>query len=179
MEWLTRIWKGATRERRKSPRHTIPMVAYYWSGGSPIPHVVQNVSRNGVFVRTDVTWGLGTTLQLQLREDEAGTLLGSSASFISVMATVVRHTPEGMGLRLLFPNPKRRRAFDEYLAALAGRYAGQTMLLRLLPSEGGHSLVEFALLLPLLFLLIVNAVNFGSFFFAWITVAHAARSADP
>ncbi len=35
----------------------------------------------------------------------------------------------------------------------------------------GQSLVEFALVLPLLFLLIVNAINFGGFFYAWITVA--------
>ncbi len=42
--------------------------------------------------------------------------------------------------------------------------------------RGGQSLVEFALVLPLLFLLIVNAVNFGGFFFAWITVANAARA---
>ena len=40
----------------------------------------------------------------------------------------------------------------------------------------GQALIEFALLLPLLFVLIVNVVNFGGFFFAWITVANAARS---
>jgi len=45
------------------------------------------------------------------------------------------------------------------------------------PRHAGSSLVEFALLLPLLFLLIVNVVNFGGFFFAWITVANAARAA--
>jgi len=41
----------------------------------------------------------------------------------------------------------------------------------------GHSLVEFALLFPLLFLLAVNAVNFGGLLFAWITIANAARGA--
>jgi hypothetical protein len=40
----------------------------------------------------------------------------------------------------------------------------------------GQSLVEFALIIPLLFLLFVNVVNFGAFFFAWITVANAARA---
>jgi Flp pilus assembly protein TadG len=40
----------------------------------------------------------------------------------------------------------------------------------------GQALVEFALVIPLLFLLIVNAVNFGGFLFAWITVASAART---
>ncbi|HUS06575.1 MAG TPA: TadE/TadG family type IV pilus assembly protein [Bryobacteraceae bacterium] len=42
--------------------------------------------------------------------------------------------------------------------------------------EQGQSLIEFALTLPLILLLIVNAVNFGSFLFAYITVANAARA---
>ena len=42
-------------------------------------------------------------------------------------------------------------------------------------SEGGQALIEFALILPLIFLVIVNMINFGGFIFAWITVANAAR----
>lgn len=41
----------------------------------------------------------------------------------------------------------------------------------------GQALVEFALMIPLLFLLIVNVVNFGAFIYAWITIANAARAA--
>ena len=48
--------------------------------------------------------------------------------------------------------------------------------MRNLTNERGHSLIEFALILPLLFLLIVNVVNFGSFLYAAITVANAARA---
>jgi Flp pilus assembly protein TadG len=40
----------------------------------------------------------------------------------------------------------------------------------------GQSLIECALVLPLLLLLIVNVVNFGAFFYAWISVANAART---
>ena len=36
--------------------------------------------------------------------------------------------------------------------------------------------MEFALIVPLVFLLAVNAVNFAGFIFAWITVADAARA---
>jgi Flp pilus assembly protein TadG len=43
-------------------------------------------------------------------------------------------------------------------------------------SRGGQALVEFSLLVPLLFLLMVNTVNFGGFLFAWITIANAARA---
>ena len=43
-------------------------------------------------------------------------------------------------------------------------------------TESGQSLIEFALVLPLIFLMIVNAVNFGGFLYAWITIANAARA---
>jgi Flp pilus assembly protein TadG len=36
--------------------------------------------------------------------------------------------------------------------------------------------VEFALVLPLLLLMIVNVVNFGGLFFAWITVSNSVRA---
>jgi Flp pilus assembly protein TadG len=41
----------------------------------------------------------------------------------------------------------------------------------------GSALVETALLLPLLLLLLLNAVNFGMYIYGWISVANAARVA--
>lgn len=40
----------------------------------------------------------------------------------------------------------------------------------------GQAILELALLLPLLFLLIANLVNFGAFLHGWITVANASRA---
>jgi hypothetical protein len=40
----------------------------------------------------------------------------------------------------------------------------------------GQALIEFALVMPLLFLLILNLVNFGAFIHAMITVTNAART---
>jgi hypothetical protein len=40
----------------------------------------------------------------------------------------------------------------------------------------GASLLEFAVILPLLLVLIANVTNFAGFFFAWITVQDAARA---
>lgn len=42
--------------------------------------------------------------------------------------------------------------------------------------RAGQALVEFAVVIPLMFFLAVNAVNFVGFIFAWITVANAARA---
>src|SRR5258708_13550470 len=44
---------------------------------------------------------------------------------------------------------------------------------RLLRNQG-QALIEYILVLPMVFLLLVNVVNFGGFFYAFITVSNAA-----
>jgi hypothetical protein len=43
--------------------------------------------------------------------------------------------------------------------------------------ERGQSLAEFAIILPLLFLLLLGIIEFGRLFNAWVTVQHGAREA--
>ncbi|MFN7998325.1 MAG: TadE/TadG family type IV pilus assembly protein [Bryobacteraceae bacterium] len=43
-------------------------------------------------------------------------------------------------------------------------------------ARNGQALIEFALILPLLFLFIINVVNLAGFFYAWINVSNAARN---
>lgn len=43
-------------------------------------------------------------------------------------------------------------------------------------SSRGQALIEFALVLPVLFLLVINVVNFGGMLSAWVVVANAARA---
>jgi len=52
----------------------------------------------------------------------------------------------------------------------------RSSIVRRLLERKGQALIEFILVLPILFLLILNLVNFGGFFYAWITVANAARA---
>ncbi len=40
----------------------------------------------------------------------------------------------------------------------------------------GQALIEYILILPMVFLLILNLVNFGGFFYAWIAIENAARA---
>ena len=42
--------------------------------------------------------------------------------------------------------------------------------------EAGQALIELSLVLPLILLFVVNILNFGGFFYSWITVANAARA---
>ena len=43
-------------------------------------------------------------------------------------------------------------------------------------TRSGQALIEFSLMLPLLFLLVVNVINFGGMLYAWICVSNAART---
>ena len=84
----------------------------------------------------------------------------------------------GIGLAFLLPKLPGLHG-TPYPPASTARTMDQNAARRLLHpslSNRGQALIEYALLLPLLFLLVVNAVNFGGFFYGWITMANAARA---
>jgi Flp pilus assembly protein TadG len=63
--------------------------------------------------------------------------------------------------------------FDLRLMGCAGRLGYNIAMRR--NSERGQALVEFALLLPILAMITVGAVDLGRAYFAYTTVANAAR----
>jgi len=66
-------------------------------------------------------------------------------------------------------------AADGAVVAGASELAFDRFSKRLLRNQG-QALIEYILMLPMVFLLLVNVVNFGGFFYAFITVANAARA---
>jgi len=65
---------------------------------------------------------------------------------------------------------------DGAVVAGASEPAFDRFLQRLLRNQG-QALIEYILVLPLVFLLLVNVINFGGFFYAFVTVANASRAA--
>jgi Flp pilus assembly protein TadG len=68
-----------------------------------------------------------------------------------------------------------QKAADGAAGAGASEPAVDRFPQRLLRNQG-QALIEYILVLPLVFLLLVNVVNFGGFFYAFVTVANAARA---
>jgi Flp pilus assembly protein TadG len=66
-------------------------------------------------------------------------------------------------------------AADGAVVAGASELAFDRFSKRLLRNQG-QALIEYILMLPMVFLLLVNVINFGGFFYAFITVANAARA---
>jgi Flp pilus assembly pilin Flp len=161
------------RPIKRAERYTNPRIlAYYWDGGMPAGRRLKNISVTGAYLHTPERWYLGTIITVTLRrlcerKDEKGATL-------SVLCRVVRWGPDGVGLRFLLPRRENRLAMEQFV--LEAAIIPYRNFAEAAKAKSGQALVEYALILPLLFLLMVNAVNFGAFFFAWITVANAARA---
>jgi Flp pilus assembly protein TadG len=174
-EWF----KSRSQERRKAERQDAPeVVAHYWDGAAPAAHTIRNISASGLYILTEQRWYPGTLVMLTLqRKDSVGEEADRS---ITVQSKVVRSGPDGVGL-VFVPVEHEEKRVASGSSGDPGHFltAGRKTIARFLQqvNDGrGQSLVEFILVLPVIFLLIVNVVNFGAFFYAWITVSNAARA---
>lgn len=174
MKWLD-VLKDS--ERRMAPRQAHPpILVYYWDGSTPQQHQMRDCSPLGAFVNTEERWYIGTLVRLTLVLDRGHAPdpaeIPESES-ISMFAKAVRHDDQGVGVSFVTPHANDRLHLKEFL----GRASGQTpRTLTAKAGEAGQALVEFALVLPLILLFIVNVLNFGGYLYSWITVANAARA---
>lgn len=171
LEWLT----GDSSRAYRAERYIRPgLVAYYWNGAIPSGRRVRNISLTGAFIEVPDRWYVGTLLNLTLQVTAPGGEDVDSAECLTVTCRIVRHAPDGVGVTFMLGSSRERKVLARFLRQV-GPANSAAQSLRITGTEG-QSLVEFALVLPLLFLLIINAVNFGGFIYAWITVANAARA---
>lgn len=174
-EWF----KSRSQERRKAERQDAPeVVAHYWDGAAPAAHTIRNISASGLYILTEQRWYPGTLVMLTLQKKDS--VREDADRSITVQSKVVRSGPDGVGLVFVPAEHEEKRAAsgssgdpDHFLTA--GRKAIARFLHQVKDGRA-QSLVEFILILPVVFLLIVNVVNFGGFFYAWITVANASRA---
>lgn len=173
MTSVTRWWASLfSKERRKSERYKTPcLAAYYWNGDTPTAHSIRDTSSSGLYLVTDERWYPNTVITMRLQR----TATTSPDESISVPAKVVRSGEDGVGFRFVLPRNSRSRTGYGSLGDAIDQKSLESFL-RPLQQESGQAIIEYLLVLPLLFLLIVNLVNFGGFLFAWITVANAARA---
>jgi Flp pilus assembly protein TadG len=151
---------------------------YYWDGSAPEGRQIHDISESGAYICTPERWYPGTIIRLVLQRNPAA--VGKDGAMvptvsICIPARVARHGSDGVGVEFVFNNKREEERFRTFLAAIPAQPA-ESAVFKGAPRREGQALVEFALIVPLVFLLAVNAVNIGGFLFAWITVANAARS---
>jgi Flp pilus assembly protein TadG len=153
-------------------------VVHYWDGSAPEGRHLRDISESGAYIYTSERWYPGTIIRIILQGYQttvrADGTVGPTAS-TCVPARVIRHGEDGVALEFVFRSEKEREALRTFLSSIPAQPV------RASPPEAaaqrkGQGLIEFALIIPLVFVLAVNAANFGGFLYAWITVASAARS---
>jgi len=186
--WLTGPPSTPSESRRASRVFEPKVIVYYWDGSVPAGHQLRDVSPTGAYLYTSERWYPGTIIRLLLQEEHAPpngghTLAGAEAGITvgpasaSITARVVRHGSDGVAVEFLFRSSEDRRLLEKLIAGRDSKASsGPQDVVPKNQERRGQALIEFTLMVPLLFLLTVNAVNFGSFLFAWITVANAARA---
>jgi hypothetical protein len=163
-KWL----KGDTERRVKPRRAASSITVFYFEGGAPLPHHLRDISISGLYLYTEQRWYPGTLVRLALQVS-VGHDGAPNVNAVMLWARAVRHGVDGVGLEFVNMTPKEK---DELRLLLEQAAVGLTRG----KSESGQSLIELSLLIPFLFLWIINAVNFGALIFAWITIADAARA---
>jgi Flp pilus assembly protein TadG len=162
-------WLFESSQKRGAQRYlNCKVVAYYWNGAVSTAHTVKDISYIGAYLITEERWYVGTMFMLTLQPEPE---VANPAAAITIPCRVVRHGLDGVGVHFLLSGRKEHQTVREFVQAVTG--SGRTAR----SGTSGQAVVEFALMVPLLFLLIVNAFNFGSFIYCWLTVSDAARAA--
>jgi len=162
-------WLLESAQKRAAQRYlNCKVVAYYWNGAVSTAHQLKDISYLGAYLLTEERWYVGTLLMLTLQPEPE---VADPAAAITIPCRIVRHGLDGVGVHFMLSGKEERQAVRKFVHAVTGSRRG------LRNGTSGQAVVEYALMVPLLFLLIVNAFNFGSFIYCWLTVADATRAA--
>lgn len=173
VSWL-KEWVLQPSEQRRAERHPEPgTVAYYWDGSVPVPRELRDISLSGAYLYTPERWYPGTIVKLALKANRAG--VDSPGESIEVRCRVVRHGADGVGLQFISQKIEERKGLHRFVMGVIANLRRKRAIKAGVASKG-QALVEVALMTPVLFFLMVLAINYGGFFYAWITVANAART---
>ena len=103
--WQKLFPDGPEEDARQSPRQALPgMVAYFFTGGTPVPHPVRNISTSGVYIFTAERWYKGTVVRLTLTDEREPT----SERSITLHGMVARSTDEGVALQFIVEAKRAR-----------------------------------------------------------------------
>jgi len=105
--WWRRLWNPDPAEPRTASRKSPSwLIAYFFTGGTPVAHPVRDVSLSGLYVVTDEQWYLGTIVRVTLTDQRQQTIDRS----ITLNGRVVRRGNDGAGLQFLLADEKDIRS---------------------------------------------------------------------
>jgi Flp pilus assembly protein TadG len=132
---------------------------------------VRDISARGLYLLTEQRWYPGTVVVMSLQREDLAT--SDPLRTISITAMVIRSGEDGVGFSFVMDKDNYANRTD--LSAGTDKRTFERFL-RQFKEDHGQALIEYVMMLPLLFLLILNLINFAGFFYAWIGVANASRA---
>ena len=131
------------RDKRRSPRYLAPrLVAYYWDGGEPKPHLIRDISSTGLYLLTEQRWYPGTVVTMTLQSTE-NVACGAKRS-IAVRVKAIREGDDGMGFAFMLLQVQDARQVHQFVSEgveTADR-KGLDRFLRLLLGGKGVGLID-------------------------------------
>jgi len=107
--WFARLLLGDPVDPRIASRETLPgLIAYFFTGGTPVGNGVRDISTTGMFVVTEERWYPGTVVRITLTDRHNPTIERS----ITVNAKAVRWGGDGVGLEFVMEGTKRRKSLN-------------------------------------------------------------------
>lgn len=115
---LKQWFSAEPQSSHRSTRHPLPgLIAYHWSGGTPQPYRLGDISRTGFYLLTDERPYPGTLILMTLQR--TGTNGERLEESIAVYTKVIRWGPDGVGFELVAPVVKDVKRTDHQPGQLA------------------------------------------------------------
>ena len=108
----------APPQPRKAQRESFSgLTAYFWTGGAPVQHTIQDISSTGLYVVTEERWYPGTVVRMTLTDSKEPTAERS----ITVNVIAMRWGNDGVGLQFVFQDGKDLGRGLDYVVGGASR----------------------------------------------------------
>ncbi len=172
LDWLKQGMQKQRAVRYPSPR----IVAHYWDGGAPKEHPVRDISLTGAYLYATERWYIGTVIEVALQELPGPGEAPSGVSVLCLRGKIVRDDQDGIGIAFMLRTKEELKALKQFMSNTVASAGPDLEPAKCRAAEQGQALIEYAFMVPFLFLLIVNCVNFGAFLYDWIEVANAVRA---
>jgi len=126
--WLQRLLAPEPQDPRKSSRQSVSgLVAYFFTGGTPVPYAVRDISSTGIYVYTQERFYPGTMVRVTLtdRIDPAAT------RSITLNMFLVRAGDDGVGFKFVLQDPRSKAQHFDGVAIGADPMQVEQFLLQL------------------------------------------------
>jgi hypothetical protein len=121
--WFAKLLNSEPEDPRITTRQSLPgLIAYYFTGGTPQPHAVRDISQTGMYIVTEERWYPGTVVRVTLTNRHNPTTERS----ITVNAKAVRAGSDGVGFEFVLEERDRSKIRpEEWMDQANGMYLDQ------------------------------------------------------